>query len=71
MHIISFITQKGGAGKSTLSFSTAVAAVEAGERVAILDLDSQGAATAWARTRGRTDLFVDAVENRDLDTRLA
>jgi len=71
MHIISFITKKGGAGKSTLSFSTAVAALEAGEKVAILDLDSQGAAVAWAQTRGRTDIFVDAVEGHDLDTRLA
>jgi chromosome partitioning protein len=71
MNILSFISQKGGAGKSTLSFSTAVAAQEAGERVAILDLDSQGAALAWAQTRGRADMFVDAIESRDLDTRLA
>jgi chromosome partitioning protein len=70
MLVISFITQKGGAGKSTLAFSTAVAAHEAGERVAILDLDYQGAATSWAQTRARTDLFVDAVEIRDLETRI-
>ena len=70
MLVISFITQKGGAGKSTLSFSTAVAAQEAGERVGILDLDGQGAAASWALTRSRTDIFVDAVEIRDLEIRL-
>jgi len=70
MLTISFITQKGGAGKSTLAFSTAVAAHEAGERVAILDMDCQGAATAWAQTRERTNIMVDAVDCRDLETRL-
>jgi chromosome partitioning protein len=70
MLVVSFITYKGGAGKSTLAFSTAVAAKQAGETVAILDLDQQGAAAAWARTRGRTDLFVETTAIDDLKTRI-
>ena len=70
MLVISFITYKGGAGKSTLAFSTAVAAKQAGENVAILDLDQQGATAAWARTRARTDMFVEATAIDDLDARI-
>jgi chromosome partitioning protein len=33
MHTIAFLTQKGGAGKTTLAASLAAAAVHAGERV--------------------------------------
>jgi chromosome partitioning protein len=70
MHVISFITYKGGSGKSTLAFSTAVAAKQSGETVAILDLDQQGASAAWARTRGRTDMFVESTAMDDLDARI-
>ena len=44
MFVISFVTTKGGAGKSTLAFSTAVAAMQTGEPVALLDLDPQNSA---------------------------
>ncbi len=37
MNTLAFITQKGGAGKTTLAASLAVAAQEAGEKVAVLD----------------------------------
>jgi len=39
MRAIAFLTQKGGAGKTTLAASLAAAAVNAGERVIALDLD--------------------------------
>jgi chromosome partitioning protein len=39
MRILALVTQKGGTGKSTLAASLAVAAAQAGERVAALDLD--------------------------------
>jgi chromosome partitioning protein len=51
MKTIAFVTQKGGAGKTTLATSLAVAAEEAGEKVALLDLDPQESLTAWADTR--------------------
>lgn len=49
--IIAFATQKGGAGKTTLATSFAVAAAEAGEKVVLLDLDFQHSAMAWRKAR--------------------
>lgn len=51
MHIITLATQKGGAGKTTLATNLAVAAVEAGEKVVMFDLDPQRSLVAWAGTR--------------------
>lgn len=51
MRIIAFVTQKGGTGKSTLAASLAVAAGEAGERVAALDLDPQASLSHWGERR--------------------
>jgi chromosome partitioning protein len=51
MRTIAFLTQKGGAGKTTLAASLAVAAAGAGERVIALDLDSQGSLARWAERR--------------------
>jgi chromosome partitioning protein len=45
MHVISLVSQKGGAGKSILAINLAVAA--AGETVVILDLDPQGTVRDW------------------------
>lgn len=51
MHVISFVSQKGGSGKSCLSTSIAVAAEQGGLRVLMLDMDSQGSAEAWYQDR--------------------
>jgi chromosome partitioning protein len=51
MRIISFVTQKGGTGKSTLALNLAVTAQLCGERVIIVDLDPQGTAVSWHKTR--------------------
>jgi chromosome partitioning protein len=51
MRVISFVTQKGGAGKSTLAINCAVAAERAGHKVLILDLDPQGTAEGWYQDR--------------------
>ena len=51
MRVISFVTQKGGSGKTTLAFCCAVAAQEKGKRAIILDMDPQGTATAWFKDR--------------------
>jgi chromosome partitioning protein len=55
------MTQKGGAGKTTLSASLAVAAVLAGETVIALDLDPQGSLSAWGRHRTAESPAVDAL----------
>jgi chromosome partitioning protein len=51
MRSIAFLTQKGGAGKTTLAASLAVAAADSGERVIALDLDPQASLLRWARRR--------------------
>lgn len=51
MKVISFVTQKGGSGKSTLCISVAVAAQEAGHNVCILEMDRQGTVTDWTQNR--------------------
>lgn len=51
MKTVAFVTQKGGAGKTTLAASLAVAAELAGEKVALLDLDPQRSLSAWHETR--------------------
>lgn len=59
MRTITLVTQKGGAGKTTLAASLAVAAVEAGETVIVLDLDPQGSLAAWGETRAAETPAVD------------
>ena len=51
MKIISFVNQKGGAGKSMLAINLAVAAEASGERVCIVDLDQQGTCANWYNIR--------------------
>jgi chromosome partitioning protein len=46
------VTQKGGSGKSTLASAVAVAAMQAGEAVLVLDLDPQATLAEWAKLRG-------------------
>ena len=71
MRIISFVTQKGGSGKSTLASSLAVAAMEAGERVFVIDLDPQASLVSWAKTRKSEDVPVNAVTAGRLPATLA
>ena len=51
MKVISFVNQKGGAGKSMLAISLAVAAERAGEKVCVVDLDPQGTCANWYNIR--------------------
>jgi len=51
MHTVAFLTQKGGAGKTTLASSLAAAAAGAGESVIALDFDPQGSLTRWGKRR--------------------
>lgn len=51
MKVVAVLSEKGGAGKTTLSVHLATAAHLAGLKVMILDLDPQGSAYAWAGRR--------------------
>jgi chromosome partitioning protein len=51
MRTIAFLTQKGGAGKTTLAASLAVAAASAGERTIAIDLDPQASLVRWGERR--------------------
>ena len=55
MRTVTLVTQKGGAGKTTLATSLAIAAQQAGEMVAAFDLDPQGSLVEWGKMRRRSD----------------
>src|ERR1700676_795625 len=51
MHAIVLASQKGGSGKSTLAIGLAVAAMEHGQRVGMIEADPQGTLASWGRRR--------------------
>ena len=51
MKRLGVLSRKGGSGKSTLAVHLAVAAVSAGERVVVIDLDPQASAVKWSARR--------------------
>lgn len=51
MKVLAFLSQKGGAGKTTLAVHTAVAAHEAGEAAVLIDTDPQRSASVWGNAR--------------------
>ena len=70
MRTIAFLTQKGGAGKTTLAASLAVAAAGAGERVIVLDLDPQASLARWGKRREAANVpnkvMIDQLEGERL-----
>lgn len=63
MKTIALVTQKGGAGKTTLAAALAVAAAESGETVVALDLDPQGSLAAWGDDRNADTPAVDRLDD--------
>lgn len=55
MRTISIISQKGGAGKTTLAIHLAGAGAAAGLSTLILDADPQATASQWSQWRGMAD----------------
>ena len=51
MHVVVVASQKGGAGKTSLMRSLAVATHQAGHATALLDTDPQGSLTSWWNRR--------------------
>jgi chromosome partitioning protein len=51
MKTVAVVSQKGGAGKTTMSVHVAVAGAQAGEKVVIIDLDPQTNAASWGDLR--------------------
>lgn len=53
--VCSFVNQKGGVGKTTLSINVAAEKARRGRRVLLLDADPQGSALDWQAQRGRQE----------------
>jgi chromosome partitioning protein len=61
MHTIVLATQKGGSGKSTLAIGLALAAVQAGHTVRLIETDSQGTLSNWQARRACAEPVVEPV----------
>ncbi|MBI3705121.1 MAG: ParA family protein [Rhizobiales bacterium] len=67
MHTIALVSQKGGSGKSTLAIGLAVAAMQHGHKVCVLEADPQGTVSSWARRRAHAEPVVEPVSADALD----
>src|SRR6476469_4476509 len=61
MQTIVLATQKGGSGKSTLAIGLALAAIEAGHTVRLIETDSQGTLSNWQSRRPYAEPIVEPV----------
>ena len=64
--IISFLNQKGGVGKTTLSVNVAACLASQGHKVLLVDADKQGSATTWASLREETPFQVVSMARENL-----
>lgn len=71
MRMISVMSQKGGAGKTTLSVHLAVALEKAGHKTVLLDTDPQQSAMVWAKRRQIETPVVFAISVLQLEQALA
>ena len=61
METIVLATQKGGSGKSTLAIGLALAAIQAGHTVRLIETDSQGTLSNWQSRRPYAEPIVEPV----------
>ena len=71
MRVLVFTTQKGGAGKTTLAASLAIAAAQDGERVHAIDVDPQGSLFSWGQRRQGHGIVIAKTDPADLRRELA
>lgn len=71
MHTVAVVAEKGGVGKTTLALTLAVAAVQAGRKVAVFDLDPQATAAQWTDRRSQEFPWVLATPATRLDAAMA
>jgi len=71
MKVVTFCAQKGGSGKTTLCFSLGVAALQAGVKVHLLDLDPQHSLSDWYKDRDDEAPAVDVLPSDRLAEGLA
>ncbi len=64
--VISFLNQKGGVGKTTLSVNVAAALVSQGHRVLLIDADKQGSASTWAALREEPNFDVVSMARENM-----
>lgn len=68
MYTLAVISQKGGAGKTTLAIHLAVASEQAGKSAVIIDLDPQASASRWKdRREGDSPAVVSSHASRLLE----
>jgi cellulose biosynthesis protein BcsQ len=71
MHTIILATQKGGSGKSTLTIGLALAAIQAGHTVRLIETDSQGTLSNWQGRRPYAEPLVEPVYSAgDIEAKL-
>jgi chromosome partitioning protein len=66
MRVLVLTTQKGGAGKTTLAASLAVAAYQDGESVLAIDTDPQASLWNWGQRRGANGMSTVRTEAAEL-----
>lgn len=66
MQTVAFLSQKGGAGKSTIAANIAVTASRYGERVVVLDMDPSRTLVKWRAARPGVDIAIEPVAPGDL-----
>src|SRR4051794_25627358 len=71
MRALVFTTQKGGAGKTTLAASLAIAAAKDGEAVYAIDIDSQSSLYSWGQRRDTSGVTVTKADPADLKQEIA
>jgi chromosome partitioning protein len=65
MFTIVLATQKGGSGKSTLAIGLAIAAMQDGQTVRLIETDAQGTLSNWNRRRAHAEPRVEPVVGAD------
>jgi chromosome partitioning protein len=63
MYTIVLATQKGGSGKSTLAIGLALAAMQDGHTVRLIETDPQGTISNWKRRRTDAEPIVEPINN--------